>query len=238
MLESKPIVVVKSGRSASGNRATASHTGALLASSDTTVEALFRQNGVIRTDTLEEMFDAATLLASQPVPRGPRVAIVTNAGGLGIQCADTCEARGLQIPELSEGTVEALRSFLPAEAGVSNPVDMVASAGGEDYAKTIAAVAGGSDIDALIVIYIPPLEHDAPDVARHLVAAIGAIDRTIPVLTCFMSARGVPDELRAPGLPDPIVRFPRAGRDRARARLGPRTVEGAARDHRHPCCPT
>jgi acetyl coenzyme A synthetase (ADP forming)-like protein len=204
----KPIVVVKSGRGASGNRATASHTGALLASSDSTVEALFRQNGVIRTDTLEEMFDVATLLASQPVPRGPRVAIVTNAGGLGIQCADMCEAGGLEVPELSAATVERLRAFLPAEAGVANPIDMVASARGEDYARTIAAVTANSEIDALIVIYIPPLELDAPDVARYLVEAIGAIDRTVPVLTCFMSARGVPDELRAPGLPIPSFAFP------------------------------
>ena len=97
----KPIVVVKSGRGVSGAKATASHTGALLAASDTTVEALFRQHGVVRTDTLEEMFDVATLLASQPVPEGPRVAIVTNAGGLGIQCADVCEAGGLELPELS-----------------------------------------------------------------------------------------------------------------------------------------
>jgi acetate---CoA ligase (ADP-forming) len=204
----KPIIAVKSGRSASGKRATASHTGALLASSDTTVEAFFRQNGVIRTDTLEEMFDVATLLVSQPVPKGPRVAVVTNAGGLGIQCADTCEARGLQIPELSERTVEALRSFLPAEAGVTNPIDMVASAGGEDYARTIAEVAASDDIDAMIVIYIPPLEHDAPDVSRHMVAAIGGIDRAIPILTCFMAARGVPDELRAPGSPIPSFAFP------------------------------
>ena len=204
----KPIVVVKSGRSASGNRATASHTGALLASSDTTVEALFRQNGVIRTDTLEEMFDVATLLASQPVPHGPRVAIVTNAGGLGIQCADTCEARGLEIPQLSTETVEQLHSFLPAEAGVTNPIDMVASAGGYHYARTIAAVADDPDIDALIVIYIPPLERDAPEVARHLVEAIAAVDRTVPVLTCFMSARGIPDVLRTPKLPIPSFAFP------------------------------
>ena len=85
---------------------------------------------------------------------------------------------------------------------------MIASARGEDYARTIAAVAADPDIDSLIVIYIPPLEHDAPDVARHLVQAIGAIDRTIPVLTCFMSARRVPDELRTPGLPIPSFAFP------------------------------
>src|SRR5437870_2657440 len=88
----KPIVVVKSGRSAAGARATTSHTGALLAASDVTVNALFRQAGVIRTDTLAEMFDVAELLANQPAPKGDRVAIVTNAGGLGILCADPCHA--------------------------------------------------------------------------------------------------------------------------------------------------
>ncbi len=93
----KPIVAVKSGRSVAGQRAAASHTGALLAASDVTVDALFRQSGVIRTDTLEEMFDVATILANQPPPpKGNRVAIVTNAGGLGILCADTCEANGLE----------------------------------------------------------------------------------------------------------------------------------------------
>ena len=88
----KPIVAVKSGRSAAGARATSSHTGALLAASDVTVDALFRQAGVIRTDTLGELFDVAALLSSQPPPRGNRVAIVTNAGGPGILCADACEA--------------------------------------------------------------------------------------------------------------------------------------------------
>jgi acetyl coenzyme A synthetase (ADP forming)-like protein len=204
----KPIVVVKSGRGTSGVRATASHTGALLAASDSTVEASFRQHGVVRTDTLEEMFDVATLLASQPVPQGPRVAIITNAGGLGIQCADTCEAEGLQVPELAPVTVDRVRSILPAEAGVSNPVDLVASAAGPDYEATIAAVAADPQIDALIIIYIPPLEHDAADVARHIVDAIAAVDRRIPVLTCFMSARGVPDELRTSARSIPSFAFP------------------------------
>ena len=204
----KPIVVVKSGRGPSGTRATASHTGALLAASDTTVDALLRQHGVIRTDTLEEMFDVATVLASQPVPGGPRVGIVTNAGGLAIQCADACEAGGLEVPQLAPESVARLRSFLPDEAGVGNPVDMVASAGGSQYAEAIATVAADPSIDALIVIYIPPLELDAPGVARHLVEAIGAIDGRIPVLTCFMSAHGIPEELRAPGRPIPSFAFP------------------------------
>ena len=175
----KPIVAVKSGRSVAGARAASSHTGSLLASSDSTVDAMFRQHGVIRTDTLEEMFDVGTLLANQPVPDGDRVAIVTNAGGLGILCADTCEARGLSVPELGEATVTELTSFLPEQASATNPVDMIASASGEDYGRTIRTVAADPGIDSLIVIYIPPLEDSAHEVARHMVESIGSIERRI-----------------------------------------------------------
>jgi acetyl coenzyme A synthetase (ADP forming)-like protein len=204
----KPIVAVKSGRSAAGARASSSHTGALLAANDTTVDAVFRQHGVIRTDTLEEMFDVASLLANQPVPRGRRVAIVTNAGGLGIQCADTCEARGLHVPELGDETVAALGAFLPEEASVGNPVDMIASASPEDYRRAITTVAADPGIDGLIVIYIPPLEHEAPPIAHAMIEAIGALERSIPVLTCFMSARGIPDELRAADMRIPSYAYP------------------------------
>jgi len=129
----KPIVVVKSGRSAAGARATSSHTGALLAASDVTVDALFRQSGVIRTDTLEELFDVASLLATQPLPRGTRVGIITNAGGPGILCADACEARELQVPVLDDTTRERLRSILPPGASTTNPVDLIASATADQY---------------------------------------------------------------------------------------------------------
>ena len=121
---------MKSGRTRAGQRAAGSHTGSLVAASDLTVDALFKENGVIRTDTLAEMFDVTTLLANQAPPRGDRVAIVTNAGGLGILCADTCEANGLTIPALDPATVEELRRFLPPQASTGNPVDMIASAGG------------------------------------------------------------------------------------------------------------
>ena len=99
---SKPILAVKSGRTQAGNRATSSHTGALLSASDITVDALFQQAGVIRTDTLAELFDAALLLGSQPLPAGNRVAILTNAGGPAILCADACEANGLVVPPLPD----------------------------------------------------------------------------------------------------------------------------------------
>ena len=125
-------MVVKSGRSAAGARATSSHTGALIAASDITVDALFRQAGVIRTDTLEELFDVASLLVNQPLPKGPRVGIITNAGGPAILCADACEARGLEVPVLNDDGQNRLREFLLPGAGVGNPVDMIASASAVD----------------------------------------------------------------------------------------------------------
>jgi acetate---CoA ligase (ADP-forming) len=123
----KPIVAVKSGRTTAGVRAASSHTAAI-SSGDTAVDALFRQTGVIRTDTLEEMFEVATLLASQGLPSGDKVAVLTNAGGPGILAADALESNGLTVPPLSDRTVEQFRDFLPAEAGIGNPVDMIASA--------------------------------------------------------------------------------------------------------------
>jgi acetyl coenzyme A synthetase (ADP forming)-like protein len=204
----KPIVVVKSGRSAAGARATSSHTGALIAASDVTVDALFRQAGVIRTDTLQELFDAASLLVNQPLPKGPRVAIITNAGGPGILCADTCEARGLEVPVLSEDSQEKLRGFLLPGAGVGNPVDMIASAPAEHYRRTIEIVAADSNVDALIVIFTPPLVTSAKDVAREIVAAASRIDKSKPVISVFLSSDKPPEELQSSTIRVPSYAFP------------------------------
>jgi acetate---CoA ligase (ADP-forming) len=224
-----PIVVVKSGRSTAGVRAAASHTGSLLAASDVTVDALFRQSGVIRTETLEEMFDVATLLANQPPPAGNRVAIVTNAGGLGILCADTCEAEGLELPPLAEATAASLTAFLPPEASTANPVDMVASADGDDYLRTIVEVGRDPGIDAVIVLYIPPLESAAPDVASGIVRAADELDGAVPILTTFMSARGLPEELRGGRGRLPSYTFP----EQAAIALARASAYGTwhARDH-------
>jgi acetyl coenzyme A synthetase (ADP forming)-like protein len=181
----KPIVAVKAGRSAAGARAATSHTGAL-AASDAIVDALFRQAGVIRTNTLEELFDVARLLAQQPIPRGRRVAIVTNAGGPGILAADVCEAQGLELPRLSEATVATLRTFLPAAAAVGNPVDMIASATADHYGRTLAAVLDDAAVDSALVIFIPPLVTAADDVAR-AVRQAAARHPVKPVLGIFMS---------------------------------------------------
>ncbi|HET9671241.1 MAG TPA: GNAT family N-acetyltransferase, partial [Actinomycetota bacterium] len=188
----KPIVAVKSGRTQAGQRAAGSHTGSLVATSDLTVDALFRENGVIRTDTLSEMFDVAMLLATQPAPAGDRVGIVTNAGGLGILCADTCEANGLILPQLTDATVEELRRSLPAEASPQNPVDMIASATGPDYERTVLTVANDPSIDLVIVIYIPPLEQQNADVARGIGRAIRGLEGGTPVLVSFMTGGEVP----------------------------------------------
>ncbi|HTG46055.1 MAG TPA: GNAT family N-acetyltransferase [Actinomycetota bacterium] len=227
--ERKPIVVVKSGRSGAGARAASSHTGALLRSSDAVVDALFRQTGAIRTDTLEEMLDVAAVLASQPIPEGNRVGIITNAGGLGILCADAAEARALIVPAFSEPTREALRTFLPPEATVHDPVDMIASATGEDYAQTIRTVAASGEIDALIVIYIPPIDEGASEVVASIREAIGELDGSIPVLTSFLAAGGLSaaeaaDASAAPSFPYPeqaaiaLARAARLGTWRRRER--------------------
>jgi acetyl coenzyme A synthetase (ADP forming)-like protein len=187
---SKPIVALKSGRSAVGARATASHTGALLTASDVTVDALFRQAGVIRTDTLDEMLDVAELLVHQPLPRGRRVGIVTNVGGPAVMCADTLEARGLHVPALSEAVQARLRAVLPAEASVANPVDMLAGSTAEQFAHAVRAVAEDPTIDAVIAIFLPPLATRSEDVAR---AVATAADGSKPVLAVFMTAGELPD---------------------------------------------
>lgn len=183
----KPIVAVKAGRSSAGARAASSHTGAR-ATSDVLTDTLLRQSGVIRTHTLEEMFDVAALLANQPVPRGPRVAIVTNAGGPGILAADACEVNGLQVAPLAAETAAALRMFLPAAASVANPVDMIASASADDYRRTIEIVLADPHVDSLLTIFIPPIVTAAEDVATAIQTASAGSQK--PVLGTFMGVQG------------------------------------------------
>ncbi len=187
----KPIVAVKSGRSAAGTRAASSHSAAL-ASLDVAVDALFEQAGVIRTNTLEELFDIVTLLSAQPIPAGPRVGVVTNAGGPGVLLADTCEALGLKLPDLGPETLEKLRSFLPAQAGLTNPIDMLASASPEQYARTIEAVGADPSIDAVIVIYIPPLVTQPEEIAEAIARSGGTVPAEKPLLSVFITSRGAP----------------------------------------------
>ena len=199
----KPIVAVKAGRSSAGARAASSHTGAR-ATSEVLVETMLREAGVIRTRTLEELFDVATVLSTQPVPGGRRVAIVTNAGGPAILAADACEANGLKVPVLGEATQRALRAFLPAAASVSNPVDMIASATAEQYRRALDIVAADPAVDSVIAIFIPPMVTQAEEVAR---AIRGAADRVSkPVVATFLGTQGLRPQLA----PVPSFAFPEA----------------------------
>lgn len=197
----KPIVVVKSGRSAAGARATSSHTGAMLAASDVTVDALFHQAGVIRTDSLAEMLDVASMLANQPLPEGRRVAVLGNAGGPGIMCADACEASGLELPSLPEEIQERLSGFLPPEASFGNPVDMIATATAEQFREAISTLAAWDGIDALVVIFVRPLLIKAEDVAEAVTRAVQELPREIPVQAVFMSTRDRAAMIRKGGVP-------------------------------------
>jgi len=184
----KPIVAVKAGRTTAGERATSSHTAAL-AAPDVAVDALFRQAGVIRVDTVDELFDVGTLLRYQPLPAGRRVGIITNGGGPGILAADACGAAALEVPELSVATQRSLRSFLSSDAAVRNPVDVVASGTAAQYEHALRVLLDDRDLDALIVVFVPPLVTDADDVA----AAVGracASGTEKPVLASFLGRRG------------------------------------------------
>lgn len=189
----KPILVVKSGRTAAGARAASSHTGAL-AGMDVAVDALLGQAGVIRADTMDELFLLAGLLTNQPVPQGNRVAILTNAGGLGIMASDACESRGLELPELSANTIESLHAFLPRAASIANPVDMLASASAEDYERSLQLLLRDERIDSVIVLFVPALVTEAADMARAVVRAASGNQK--PVLVCPVGTHGVPEALR------------------------------------------
>lgn len=208
----KPVVVVKSGGSRSGARAAGSHTGALLAASEGPAQALFEQAGVIRTETLSELLDVSALLSTQPLPAGRRVAILTNAGGPGIMCADACEAAGLEVPELDAAVRAELAAFLPAQAGLGNPVDMIATAGAEDYRRAIAALAGWDGIDALIAIFIRPLLTAPEEVAAAIHEAVSELPRELPVQAVFLSREDQAGLRAAAGTP--TYRYPE---DAARA---------------------
>ncbi|MBQ8829760.1 MAG: acetate--CoA ligase family protein [Burkholderiaceae bacterium] len=181
----KPILALKAGRSAAGASAASSHTGSL-AGGDKAAAALLAQSGVIREFSLEDLFSNAKAFANCPIPKGNKVAIVTNSGGPGIMATDAiCEA-GMEMANLSEETKAQLRSFLPAAASVKNPVDMIASAPLEHYRKTMETVLKDPSVDMLIVIYLPFLGLKDIDVAQE-VMRIKAENPDKPIVGVFMT---------------------------------------------------
>ena len=217
----KPILAMKSGRSRAGRRAAGSHTAAL-AGSDAAVDALFRQAGVLRAETLAELLDVAALLSSQPIPRGNRVAVVTNAGGLGILCADACEGAGLELPALADETRARLAAVLPSEASTANPVDMLGSATDLAFAAALPIVLDDPGVDAVIVLFVPPVAVDTQLVGAAISEAAAASETGKPVLASILAAEGAPATLRR-AANVPSFAFPEAA---ARA-LG-RAVERAS----------
>lgn len=195
-----PVVVLKAGRTQAGRRGAASHTAAL-SSGDVAVGALLHQAGVIRAESVEEVLDLATLLGSYRRFRGRRVGIVTNGGGAGVIAADACENNGLVVPELTEATAKALRSLLPPEASVGNPIDMIASATARHYADVVRALGLSSEVDALIVVFNIPVLTRGSDVATELIAARDGFDSDVPLVAVFMNRDGPPATLREAGVP-------------------------------------
>ena len=168
LTKTKPICIVKSGRTGAGAQAAASHTGAL-AATDLATDAIIAQTGAIRAQTVEELFDLAMAFANQPLPASNRVAIVTNAGGPGIIIADACEATGLEVAPLTVETQQKLREGLPEEASVRNPVDLIASATAGTYEFALQHVFDDPEIDAVLAAFVPPLGILVKDVAAAIV---------------------------------------------------------------------
>jgi len=186
----KPVIVVKSGRTSAGFRAATSHTGAL-ATGEVASDALFAQTGMVRVDTLEELFEVANLLYHQPVPQGKKVAILTNGGGPGIMTADACVDRGLELHILSDESISKLKSFLPSRASLTNPVDMTAEASAEEYSRSLEILLRDDGIDIVIVIFIPPILVRAEEVAnaiRELAPEFRRRGKTL--VASFMGSRG------------------------------------------------
>ena len=225
---SKPIIAVKSGRSKVGARAASSHTGAL-AASDVAVDALLTQAGVLRAETIEELFDMAMAFTGRALPRSRRTAVVTNSGGPGIMAADALEAKGLELVELQPGTIAQLKPLFPEEASIRNPLDMIASATPEHYKAALDAVLADRDVDSALAVFVPPLGVRQQDVAESIVA-VAARHAQKAVLAVLMGREGLPQgraELHRAGIPAYV--FPESAARGLAALL--RQREWAARPH-------
>jgi acetate---CoA ligase (ADP-forming) len=186
----KPIIVLKSGRSSIGASAAASHTGAL-AASDLAVDALLAQAGVLRAGSIEELFDMTMAFGVSVLPRSRRTVVLTNSGGPGILLADALEPHGLDLVELHESTVAKLRTILPPEASLRNPLDMIASANPASYRAVLEIVLADPGVDAAISVFVPPLGVEQTAVAEAIVAA-AATATAKPVIAVLMGRDGLP----------------------------------------------
>ncbi len=198
----KPVLAVKAGRTASGHKAASSHTGAL-ANPEHIMDGFLKQCGIVRKDSLEELFDAARAFSLQPLPVGKRVAVITNAGGPGILSTDAIERNGLELAVFSSETMERLTAVLPAEAAKSNPVDMIASANEETYRSVTEIILQDAAVDAILLIIVkPPVNCTPRDIAEALEPVVQSASKTIlPVLMANRDESAGMDVFRRLSLP-------------------------------------
>ncbi len=205
IVRKKPIVCVKSGRTLAGARAAVSHTGAL-AGLDVAADALFEQTGILRVDSVASLFDVALALSTQPLPKGDRVAILTDAGGPAIMATDAVVSSGMRMAELSAETKAALRSVLNDEASVENPVDMLGNCTEENYREALPLLLRDPGVDAVVTLYVPPVIHDPLKVARAIFEGANGSEK--PVLCCFMARDEVLDGVKDIAHRIPVYDFP------------------------------
>ncbi|MBM4127487.1 MAG: GNAT family N-acetyltransferase, partial [Nitrospira sp.] len=207
----KPIVALKAGRTSAGQQAAGSHTAAL-ATDDKAIAALFTQCGVIRAHTLDEFLTLATGLSNQPRPTGRRVGIVTNSGGPGVLCADSCAGEGLSMPQLPQHTRSTLASFLPRTAALRNPVDVIGFATEEQHARTVNTILTSDDLDALIIVHVSVWTEDNDPVAAGITRGIREARKTIgrekPVYLCWMAEGDLDRTFTVDGEVIPTYRHP------------------------------
>jgi acetyl coenzyme A synthetase (ADP forming)-like protein len=225
----KPLVVLKSGGSDAGARAVSSHTGSL-AGSDTAYDAAFRRAGVIRAHTVQDLFDFAEALSRQPLPAGPGLAILTNAGGPAIMATDACDFYGVTLAGLERTTVDALREALPPAAALFNPVDVLGDAPASRYAAALCALGDDPNVRSVLVVLTPQAPTQAVETAQ---AVVDFASRTaLTTLACFMGASAVEEAsvvLQTGGVP--VYRFP----ERAIASLA--SMERVREDRARPRTP-
>jgi acyl-CoA synthetase (NDP forming) len=204
----KPIVVVKSGNTPAGSRAAASHTGAI-ATSDVTIEALFHHAGIIRVNTMQELFDVATLLSNQPLPTGRRLAIVTNGGGPGIIAADASTRNGLSLPQFSQEIEKKLKGAALRDININNPLDVTASSTPDEFCHMLQILAGDEGSDAVLALFVPPVAIQLSEM-ENAIRNVAPIywRRRKPLLACFLGERGLKAKLGSQGRLVPSYPFP------------------------------
>ncbi|MEJ5241539.1 MAG: acetate--CoA ligase family protein [Anaerolineales bacterium] len=202
----RPILVLKAGRGPAGQKAAASHTGAL-AAEDVLFDAAFEWAGLLRAENGEQLFDWARAFENLPLPAGRRMAILTNAGGPGVLAADALERHGLELASLSEHTIQALRAFLPPAAGLHNPVDMLASASPQDYAESLRLLLADPQVDGILVILPPPPMYPAEAVAEALIPVLHPLSK--PVVIALMGGPQIAEaRARFQSVGIPVYSFP------------------------------